>query len=173
VIRTMPLDPDDESMSIMLDQNLLAGLKLSQLVARRMIKQGKDSEKSCIGTIINLSSIAAQRTQSELMAFSVSCAALDQMTRSLAVSLAPKRVRVNAVAFGSVMSASLQDHLRANPDHREAILAATPQGRIAGPTEVAEAVQFLASDSSAFVTGEILTVDGGRSLVDAVSTSLH
>ena len=173
VTTTSPLDPDDESMAVMLDQNLLSSLKLSQLVARRMIKQGKGSEKLCIGTIVNLSSIAAQRTQSELMAFSVSCAALDQMTRSLAVSLAPERVRVNAVAFGSVMSASLQDHLKQHPDQREAILAATPQARIAGPTEVAEAVQFLASDSSAFVTGEILTVDGGRSLIDAVSTSLH
>ena len=173
VTTTSPLDPDDESMAVMLDQNLLSSLKLSQLVARRMIKQGKGSEKSCLGTIVNLSSIAAQRTQSELMAFSVSCAALDQMTRSLAVSLAPERVRVNAVAFGSVMSASLQDHLKQHPDQREAILAATPQARIAGPTEVAEAVQFLASDSSAFVTGEILTVDGGRSLIDAVSTSLH
>ena len=173
VTTSSPLDPDDESMSIMLDQNLLSSLKLSQLVARRMIKQGKGSEKTCIGTIVNLSSIAAQRTQAELMAFSVSCAAMDQMTRSLAVSLAPERVRVNAVAFGSVMSASLKDHLKQHPDQREAILAATPQGRIAGPTEVAEAVQFLASDSSAFVTGEILTVDGGRSLIDAVSTSLH
>ena len=173
VVRTFPLDPDDKSLSIMLDQNLLSSFKLSQLVARRMIKQGKVSDKPCIGTIVNLSSIAAQRTQSDLMAFSVSCAALDQMTRSLAVSLAPERVRVNAVAFGSVMSASLQDHLRVNPDHREAILAATPQGRIAGPKEVAEAVQFLVSDSSAFVTGEILTVDGGRSLIDAVSASLH
>jgi 7-alpha-hydroxysteroid dehydrogenase len=173
VVRTSPLDPNDETMSIMLDQNLLSSFKLSQLVARRMIKQGKDSDKPCIGTIVNLSSIAAQRTQSDLMAFSVSCAALDQMTRSLAVSLAPERVRVNAVAFGSVMSASLQDYLRENPDHRDAILSATPQGRIAGPKEVAEAVQFLASDSSAFVTGEILTVDGGRSLIDAVTTSLH
>ena len=173
VVRTSPLDPNDETMSIMLDQNLLSSFKLSQLVARRMIKQGKDSDKPCIGTIVNLSSIAAQRTQSDLMAFSVSCAALDQMTRSLAVSLAPERVRVNAVAFGSVMSASLQDYLRENPDHRDAILSATPQGRIAGAKEVAEAVQFLASDSSAFVTGEILTVDGGRSLIDAVSTSLH
>ena len=173
VVRTSPLDTNDESMSVMLDQNLLSSLKLSQLVARRMIKQGKDSDKSCIGTIVNLSSIAANRTQSELMAFSVSCAALDQMTRSLAVSLAPERVRVNAVAFGSVMSASLQDDLRENPDHRDAIIAATPQGRIASPKEVAEAVQFLTSDSSAFVTGEILTVDGGRSLIDAVTTSLH
>ena len=173
VTTTSPLDPDDESISVMLAQNLLSSLKLSQLVARRMIKQGKDSEKSCIGTIVNLSSIAAQRTQAELMAFSVSCAAMDQMTRSLAVSLAPERVRVNAVAFGSVMSASLKGHLKQHPDQRKAILAATPQGRIAGPTEVAEAVQFLVSDSSAFVTGEILTVDGGRSLIDAVSTSLH
>jgi len=133
VVRTSPLDPNDETMSIMLDQNLLSSFKLSQLVARRMIKQGKDSDKPCIGTIVNLSSIAAQRTQSDLMAFSVSCAALDQMTRSLAVSLAPERVRVNAVAFGSVMSASLQDALRENPDHRDAIIAATPQGRILAP----------------------------------------
>jgi 7-alpha-hydroxysteroid dehydrogenase len=172
-LRTAPLEQEDETIETMLDQNLMAGFKLSQLVARRMIKQGKDSARPCVGTIINLSSIAAQRTQSDLMGFSVSCAALDQMTRCLAVSLAPERVRVNAVAFGSVMSASLQDHLREHPDHRDAIIAATPQGRIAGPTEVAEAVQFLASDSSSFVTGEILTVDGGRSLVDAVNTSLH
>ncbi|MGB0797909.1 MAG: SDR family NAD(P)-dependent oxidoreductase [Planktomarina sp.] len=167
------LETDDDSLPMMLDQNLVAGYKLSQLVARRMIKQGKGGDRPCIGTIINLSSIAAHRAQSDLLAFSISCAALDQMTRSMAVNLAPERIRVNAVAFGSVMSASLQRHLRENPDARDAILTATPMGRIAGPTEVAEAVQFLASDSSSFVTGEILTVDGGRGLLDAVPTATH
>ena len=167
------LEPSDDSLPVMLDQNLLSGFRLSQLVARRMIKQGKDSEAACIGTIINLTSVASQRTQNDLMAFSVSCAALDQMTRSMAVSLAGERIRVNAVSFGSVMSASLQDHLRDNPDARDNILNATPMKRIAGANEVAEAVQFLASDSSSFVTGEILTVDGGRSLLDAVSAGAH
>jgi 7-alpha-hydroxysteroid dehydrogenase len=95
------------------------------------------------------------------------------MTRSLAVALAPKGIRVNAVAFGSVMSASLQSSLRDNPDVRDQITAATPLGRIAAPAELAEAVQFLASDASGFVTGQVLTVDGGRGLLDVACTPSH
>lgn len=173
VLMTNPLDPDDDSMAQMLDQNLHASLRLSQLVARRMVKQGKDNDRSCIGTIVNLSSIAAHQTRPELLAYSISCAALDQMTRSLAVALAPERIKVNAVAFGSVMSSSLQKRIRENDGYREQIIAQTPQGRIAGPNEVAEAVQFLCSDSSSFITGEVLTVDGGRSLLDPVIAPAH
>jgi len=95
------------------------------------------------------------------------------MTRSLAVALAPKGIRVNAVAFGSVMSASLQAVLKENPDYRDEIAGATPLGRIAAPVELAEAVQFLASDAAGFVTGQVLTVDGGRSLLDVVSAPAH
>lgn len=170
---TNPLDSDDNTIMEMLDQNLIATLKLSQLVARRMIKAGKDSEKACIGTIVNLSSIAGRRTRPELMAYSVSCAAQDQMTRSLALTLAPERIRVNAVSFGSVMSSSLQNQIKGNEDYRDQIIAQTPLERIAAPKEVAEAVQFLASDSSSFVTGEILTVDGGRSVLDPVIAPAH
>jgi 7-alpha-hydroxysteroid dehydrogenase len=126
-----------------------------------------------IGSIINLSSIAASRTQSALLGYSISCAAVDQMTRSLAVVLAPKGIRVNAVAFGSVMSASLQGALRDTPDYRDAIVAGTPLGRIAAPTEMTETVQFLASDASGFMTGQVLTVDGGRGLIDPVSAPAH
>jgi len=170
---TDPLDPDDDSMALMLDQNLHASLQLSQLVARRMIKQGKDDDAACIGAIVNLSSIAAQRTRPELMAYSIASAALDQMTRSLAVALAPNRIKVNAVSFGSVMSASLEARLQEDAEYQDQIIAQTPQGRIAGPSEVAEAVQFLCSDSSSFVTGEVLTVDGGRSLLDPVTVPAH
>jgi 7-alpha-hydroxysteroid dehydrogenase len=89
------------------------------------------------------------------------------------VALAPKGIRVNAVAFGSMMSASLQNALRENPDYREAIIAETPLGRIAAPSELAETVQFLASDASGFMTGQVLTLDGGRSLLDPVTAPAH
>ncbi|MFY0622349.1 MAG: SDR family oxidoreductase [Pelagimonas sp.] len=174
--QTMPSDPldlNDGSMEQMLSQNLMTSLRLSQVVAKRMIKQAEGQDEGQVGSIVNLSSIAARRTHPDLMAYSVSCAALDQMTRSLAVALAPERIRVNSVAFGSVMSASLQNTLRENRDYRDDIENHTPLGRIAAAEELAEAVQFLASDSSSFVTGQVMTVDGGRTLLDPVAAPVH
>jgi len=168
-----PLNPDDDGVETLIQQNLMTALRMSQLVARRMIKQEKGSKKGTAGAIVNLSSIAARRTHPDLMAYSISSAALDQMTRSLAVALAPHRIRVNAVAFGSVMSASLKDTLREHGDYREDIEDHTPLGRIASATELAEAVQYLASDGSGFMTGQIMTMDGGRTLLDPVAAPAH
>ncbi|WP_422030382.1 SDR family NAD(P)-dependent oxidoreductase [Roseovarius sp.] len=168
-----PLNPDDDAVEQLLSQNLMTALRTSQLVAKRMIKQAEQREGGPVGTIVNLSSIAARRTHPDLLAFSVSSAALDQMTRSLAVALAPHRIRVNAVAFGSVMSASLQGTLKENRDFRADIEDHTPLGRIASATELAEAVQYLACDSSGFMTGQIMTVDGGRTLLDPVAAPAH
>ncbi len=175
MLRSDPLAVDDDSVDRLLEQNLLTGLRLSQVFARKMVAQAanaSDNERPA-GSIINLSSIAARRTQPDLLAYSVSAAAIDQMTRSLAVALAPRRIRVNAIAFGSVMSASLQGALREHAEYREAILDHTPLHRIAAPSELAEVAQFLASDGSGFMTGQILTVDGGRTLVDAVDAPAH
>lgn len=170
-----PLNADDDAVETLLQQNLLSALRLSQLIAKRMICQAErdGSEEGPVGSIINLSSIAAHRSSAGMMAYSISTAALDQMTRSLALALAPHRIRINAVALGSVMSASLKDTLKAHPAYRDDILEHTPLGRIGEASEVAEAVQFLASDGAAFMTGEILTVDGGRSLLDAVAAPTH
>lgn len=168
-----PLDPEKDGVEQLLNQNLLTALRVSQTVARRMIKQGEDQEEGPLGSIINLSSIAANRTRPELLGYSVSTAALDQMTRSLAVALAPERIRVNAVAFGSVMSASLKEALKDHRAFREDILSGTPLHRIAKPSEVSDAVQYLASDASSFVTGQVITVDGGRSVIDAVPAPVH
>jgi len=151
----------------------MTSLRLSQLVARRMIKQAEGREDGPVGSIINISSIASRRARPELLAYSVSTAALDQMTRSLAVALAPERIRVNAVAFGSVMSASLKEALKENRDFRDEIEANTPLRRIASPQELTETVQYLASDGAGFMTGQVLTVDGGRTLLDAVDAPAH
>lgn len=170
-----PLNPDDDAVELLLDQNLMTGLRLTQLVARRMIKQAADDgrDEGTVGSIINISSIAASRAHADLLAYSVSSAAIDQLTRSMAVALAPHRIRVNAVAFGSVMSSSLKESLKDNDTCRDDIIAHTPLARIASPGELGEAAQFLASEGSGFMTGQILTVDGGRSLLDTVSTPLH
>ncbi len=173
VMPTDAMDVEDNSVSVLLEQNLMTALQLSQQVARRMIKQGADQPEGQLGAIVNLSSIVSRHTRPELMGYSIAAAALDQMTRSMALALAPERIRVNAVAFGSVMSASLKSSLVDHSDWREDIRSHTPLGRIAGPTELVEAVQFLAAESSAFMTGEIITVDGGRSLLDPVLAPAH
>lgn len=165
---------DDDAVTTLIDQNLMTSLRLSQTFARRMMKQAEGSENGTpVGSIINLSSIAARRTQPNLLAYSVASAALDQLTRSLAVALAPQRIRVNAIALGSVMSASLKGALREHEEFRDEIIESTPLHRIANPSELAEVAQFLASDGSGFMTGQILTVDGGRTLVDAAEAPAH
>ncbi|MFY9211253.1 MAG: SDR family oxidoreductase [Aestuariivita sp.] len=168
-----PLSPDDDSVIELLNQNLMPALRLTQLVAKRMVKQSEGQTEGQVGSIINLSSIAARRTHPDLLGYSVSSAALDQLTRSMAVSLAPLRIRVNAVAFGSVMSASLQGILKENSDFREDIERHTPLARIAAPGELADTVQYLASEASGFMTGQILTLDGGRTLLDPVAAPAH
>ena len=173
VVPSDALNPEDDAVEMLLQQNLMTSLRMSQQVAKRMIKQAEGQTEGVAGTIVNLSSIAARRTHPDLMAYSISSAALDQMTRSLAVALAPHRIRVNAVAFGSVMSASLKDTLREHGDYREDIECHTPLGRIASATELAEAVQYLACDGSSFMTGQIMTMDGGRTLLDPVAAPAH
>jgi 7-alpha-hydroxysteroid dehydrogenase len=175
VLPSNPLEPKNDSFEALFKQNVLSNLRLTQLVAKRMIQQREDSEdvSGVCGTIVNLSSIASERTHPDLLAYSVSCAALNQMTRSLAVSFAEHNIRVNAIAIGSVESANLRNVLDEDPDLRESMEKATPLGRIAEAKEVAEVAQFLASGSSGFMTGQIITVDGGRTLIDPLDTPAH
>jgi 7-alpha-hydroxysteroid dehydrogenase len=170
-----PLDPEADAVEEMLRVNALSALRLSQIVARRMIRQAEEDRQTegQVGSIVNISSIAARRTSPQLLGYSVASAALDQITRSLAVALAPHRIRVNAVAIGSVMSASLRETLKDHSEFRDDITGHTPMARIAAPGELADAVQFLASEGAGFVTGQVLTVDGGRTLLDPVAAPAH
>ncbi len=170
---TDALDPDDTSVMTLLEQNLMTALHLSQQVAKRMMKQAEAQEEGQVGSIINLSSIAARQIQAELMGYSIAAAAVQQMTRSMALSLAPHRIRVNALSFGSVMSGSLRAEVADNREWRDDIRDHTPLGRIAASNELCEAVQFMAAESSGFMTGEVMVIDGGRSLLDAVTAPAH
>ncbi|MEM9583315.1 MAG: SDR family oxidoreductase [Pseudomonadota bacterium] len=174
VLTTDALDVDDDSVEVMLQQNLMSSLRLSQQVAKKMIEQAVDHEPGEIaGSIVNLSSIAALRSRPGLMGFSIANAAMDQMTRTFALAMAPEHIRVNAIAFGSVMSASLKQSLKDTSGLREDITKHTPLARIGSPTEIADAAQFLSSDAAGFITGQIVTIDGGRTLLDPVETAAH
>ena len=179
IMASDPLNPEEDNVRELLEQNLMAALRLTQLVAKRMKKQAvqednpDDRRDGQIGSIVNISSIAARQTHTDLLGYSIASAALDQMTRSMAVALADSRIRVNAVAFGSVMSASLKQTLKDSSGLRSEILECTPMSRIAAPSEVADAVQYLASEGAGFVTGQIITIDGGRTLIDPVTAPAH
>ena len=170
-----PLDLTEDILTGMFVDNVSANLRLSNAIAKKMIKQAEDAEdqEAPAGSIVNLTSIASSRTLPKLTGFSTVSAALDQMTRSLAVAFAPHNIRVNGIAIGSIKSASLRDALKENENLRDQIIAATPAGRIGEADEAADAAVFLASNKASFITGQIIAIDGGRSLIDPLATPAH
>jgi 7-alpha-hydroxysteroid dehydrogenase len=173
--RSDPLDPADAGVDEMLEANLLAPLRLTQAVARRMVAQaaGAEERPAEAGAIVTLGSIAARATQPELLGWNLASAGIEAMTRTLAVALAPQGVRVNAVAVGSVLSASLREAFAEHPDWRDPVVKGTPMKRLGTASEVANAVLFLALPGAGFVTGQVLVVDGGRSILDPVQKPAH
>jgi 7-alpha-hydroxysteroid dehydrogenase len=163
---------DGQGFAEALYQNVISSFLLSQAVARHMAEQAEASE-AFEGAIINVSSIAAQRTAGKLLAYSVSCAALDQLTRSMAADLAKHRVRVNGIALGAVMTERMRAQLKEREDLRRELIQVTPLGRIGEAEEAAEAALFLMSKRASFVTGQILTVDGGRSVLDPLASPVR
>ena len=154
----------------MLAQNVIANLRLSQIVARRMIELARaEAPEPADRAIVNVSSVHALRAPPRLLAFSVSCAALEQLTRGLALALAPHRIRVNAIAVGGVPGRALGQAMPDIEDLPEALAEVIPLGRLGEPREAAEAALFLASPAASYVTGQVLAVDGGRLLLDPLA----
>jgi NAD(P)-dependent dehydrogenase (short-subunit alcohol dehydrogenase family) len=114
------------------------------------------------GAIVNVSSIAAGRPAPGLGLYSASKAALDSLTRTMAVEWAGHGLRVNAVAPGHVATEGVLADLKTGRLDENAVLARIPAGRIAEGDDIADAVLFLCSDRAGHIIGQVLTVDGGE-----------
>jgi 3-oxoacyl-[acyl-carrier protein] reductase len=141
----------EESWREVIDTNLGGAFFTCRAVARPMMKRRA-------GAIVNMSSIVGVRGNAGQTNYAASKAGLLGLTKSLAKELGSRGIRVNAIAPGYIAT-ELTDAL---PEAaRDAILSATPLGRLGEPEDVARAVRFLVSDAAAFVTGDVLAVDGG------------
>jgi 3-oxoacyl-[acyl-carrier protein] reductase len=143
----------EDEVDEVIDLNLKATISLSRLVVRRMLRQGS-------GRIINISSVVGLSGYRGLSLYSATKAALDGFTRALARELGSRNITVNSVAPG-YMRTEMSHGLEA--DQLEQIRRRTPAGRLGEPSDVAAAVQFLASPEAAFISGHVLVVDGGLS----------
>jgi 3-oxoacyl-[acyl-carrier protein] reductase len=113
------------------------------------------------GSIINISSITSENPVHNSALYLASKVALDTLTAALAKELGPRRIRVNAVASGSRVTQRTRRIGLADSEPEKTMAAATPPGRLGLPEDVAPLVAFLASDESAWVTGERITASGG------------
>ncbi|QQS41792.1 MAG: glucose 1-dehydrogenase [Acidobacteriota bacterium] len=150
-------DTTPESWDKMMDINLRTVFCLTQLCVPHLEKTK--------GNVVNVSSVAGTRAFPNVLAYCVSKAGLDQLTRCAALELAGKGIRVNAVNPGVVISelhkrSGMSDEQYAGfLDHSK---DTHPLGRVGGPEEVAELIYFLASDAASWITGVTYAIDGGR-----------
>lgn len=144
-------DMEDAAWDRMLAVNLTGARNAARAVLPAMISRK-------VGCIVNISSMWGLRGASCEVAYACSKAAIVGLTRSLALELAPSRIRVNCVAPGCIET----DMVRVlGQETREMLVAETPIGRLGTPEDIAHAVAFLASEKASFITGQVLTADGG------------
>lgn len=134
--------------------NLKGAFLVGQAAAREMAKAGK-------GAIVNMSSANAVLAIPNQIPYVVSKGAMNQLTNVMALALADKGIRVNAVGPGSIMTNMLKT-IMTDEAARQKILSRTPLGRCGEPEEVAKVVAFLASDDASYITGQCVYPDGGR-----------
>jgi 3-oxoacyl-[acyl-carrier protein] reductase len=141
----------EEDWREVIDTNLGGAFFTSKAVSRPMLKRRR-------GAIVNITSIVGVHGNAGQTNYAASKAGLIGLTKALAKELGGRGIRVNAIAPGYIAT----ELTGALPEAaRDAILANTPLGRLGDPGDVARAVRFLASDAAAFITGDVLAVDGG------------
>lgn len=147
----------DQEFANILMTNVNAVFAMSREVVKRMLLKSS-------GSIINISSMAAQYGLPKVIAYSASKTAIDGMTRAMAVELSPKGIRVNAIAPGFIYSAMTEKALNSDPERKAKVFGRTPMGHMGQPEDIGEAAYFLASDAAKYITGVVLPVDGGNSI---------
>ncbi|MEV7643059.1 SDR family NAD(P)-dependent oxidoreductase [Streptomyces rubiginosohelvolus] len=150
------LETADEDLDRVLAANFKGVLYACQEVARSM------TARSAPGSLITMASGAVDSASAGLLCYSVAKAAVVQLTKTLATELGPHAIRVNAVAPGWIRTPMTDRHDAAGQHRAEAVMARiSPLGRVGEPEDVAHSVLHLASDASAFMTGQILRPNGG------------
>jgi NAD(P)-dependent dehydrogenase (short-subunit alcohol dehydrogenase family) len=147
---------DEEFQKILLT-NLVGVFAISREVSKVMIVQKK-------GSIINISSMAAHYGIPKVVAYSASKAAIEGMTRSMAVDLSPHGILVNCVAPGFIKTNMSSAAFDSDPERKRRVLERTPLGTLGLPEDVANAVYFLISNENAYITGAVVPVDGGNAI---------
>ena len=153
------LDVSEEDFDRVLSINLKGAFLCGQAVARHMVDRVREGGEP--GTIINMSSVNAVFAIANQVPYSVSKGGISQLTKVMALSLAPHGIRVNAIGPGSIMTRILSA-VATDEAATKRILSRTPLGRIGEPSEIAGVAVFLASSDASYVTGQTIYADGGR-----------
>ena len=149
------LELEEEDFDRVVRVNLKGFFLTGQAAAKQMVAQGRG------GVIINMSSIQAYITNGNLLSYAVCKGGVKQLTVAMALALAPKGIRVNAIGPGSIATDMVMQ-LISSEEARRTVMSRTPIGRLGRPEEIAAVAAFLASDEASYITGETVVADGGR-----------
>ena len=149
------LDMSEADFDDVLRVNLKGAFLMGQAVAREMAKAGR-------GSIVNMSSVNGVLAIPTIASYNVSKGGINQLTRVMALALADKGIRVNAVAPGTIATELAAKAVLTSEEAKARIMSRTPMRRLGEPSEIADTVAYLASDAASYITGEIVVVDGGR-----------
>lgn len=152
------LDLSLEDFDAVLGVNLRATFILDQSAARLWVDGGRP------GVILNVSSVSASFAQPRMAHYGASKAAIERMTRNIALELAPHGIRANCIAPGGPINSEYVQAVMERPDYKEYSALRPPMGRLGDPHEIADAAVFLLSDQASYITGTVLTIDGGLTL---------